>query len=805
MQFLQKSILFCFLSLVYLTASAQLPAGMNIDQLTDQQIMQFVQSNGLNGMSESELEAKAKERGLSADQIQKLKARIQSMNPQAGASPQGEKKEDTRKPINNIQPKAQPDFINGLIIFGSDIFTKENLSFEPNLTIPTPRNYILGAGDELKIDIYGFSDKSQSLRVSPDGNIRYPNIGPIKMAGLSIEEAKAKLTAVLGKIYPGLQSGNTSLQLSLGQIRSIKVNLIGEITRPGTYTVSSLSTIANALYAAGGPTKLGSYRHIELVRGGKSVAQFDLYEYLLNGNLLQNKLLQDDDVIRVAAYSSRVEVRGAVKRKAIYELGNSDRLGTVLTYAGGLADEANKEWVRVVRFGNQEKEIYTVKANEASSFLLQTGDQIYIDNVANSFKNRVSIKGAIYYEGEYELDKTPTLKDLLLLAKPKEIAFKERAIIRRLKPDYTPAIIGFNVNDILMGKANIVLQREDSVHLFAYTEIKEKFTVQVNGEVNAPQQYGYADGMQVQDAILLAGGYREGASKKMVEVARRIRDTASAAASPVYATILQVDLSQAGNSSALQFQLEPYDIVSVRKAPGYKEQVRVSIEGEVVYPGSYAIVSNQEKLSDLLKRAGGIKEGGYATGAFLLRKTFENLSPNDTVILKNKLATLKATFSDTMKARAADSTMRDDLKIVGIRLNEVLDNPGSVYDVILQEGDIIKVPKKVETVQTFSGVYFPKKIVYRDGLSIRQVIRESGGVIPGGQRKKAYIVYPNGEVRTTQRFFFVSKYPRVKPGSEIYVPVKQAGRGMSTGEILGITTGLATLATMVITISNLTK
>ncbi len=792
---------------MYLAASAQLPAGMNIDQLTDQQIMQFVQANGLSGMSESELEAKAKEKGLSADQIQKLKARVQQMNPQAAGAQATEKKDESsvRKQGNYILPKAQPDYINGLMIFGSDIFTKENLSFEPNLTIATPRNYVLGAGDELKIDIYGFSDKSQSLKVSPDGNIRYPNIGPIKMAGLSIEEAKTKLTGVLGKIYPGLKSGNTSLQITLGQIRSIKVNLIGEITKPGTYSVPSLSTIANALYAAGGPTKIGSYRNIELVRGGKTIAQFDLYEYLLNGNLAQNKLLQDDDVIRVAAYSSRVEVRGAVKRKAIYELGNADKLSHVLAYAGGLADDANRGFVRVVRYGKLEKEIFTVKASEAAGFALQTGDQLYIDSIANVFKNRVSITGAVYYEGEYALDQVGSLKELLLLAKPKEIAFKERAVIRRLQPDYSPAMIGFNVDDIVSGKTSIVLQREDSVHLFPYNEIKEKFTVQVNGAVNAPQQYEYAKGMQVMDAILLAGGYREGASKKFVEVARRIRDTSSVAASPVYATILSVDLTNASSAESMQFQLEPFDIVSVRKAPGYTEQVMVSIEGEVLYPGKYAIMSNQERLSDLLKRAGGLKEGGYATGAFLLRKTFENLSDNDSVILKNKIATLKATYTDTNRAKAADSTMRDDLKMVGIRLDEVLSAPGSMYDVILQAGDIIKVPKKVETVQTFSGVYFPKKIVYRDGLSIRQVIRESGGVLPGGQRKKAYIVYPNGEVRTTKHFFFVSKYPRVKPGSEIYVPVKQAGKGMSTGEIIAITTGLGTLVTLLLTIRNLTQ
>jgi protein involved in polysaccharide export with SLBB domain len=311
--------------------------------------------------------------------------------------------------------------------------------------------------------------------------------------------------------------------------------------------------------------------------------------------------------------------------------------------------------------------------------------------------------------------------------------------------------------------------------------------------------------MLVQDAILIAGGYKDGANKKVVEVARRIRDVNSKAESPLYATILSVDASSTSSIASLLAQLEPYDIVSVRKAPAYKEQVSVTIEGEVIYPGAYAIASNQERISDVIKRAGGLKTGGYAQGAFLLRKTFENLTPNDSVILKNKLATLKSTFTDTVKAKEADSTLKGDMKIVGIRLEEVLSKPGSIYDVILQDGDIIKVPKRVETVQTFSGVYFPKKIIYRNGLSIKQVIRESGGVIPGGQRKNAYVVYPNGEVRTTKHYLFVNHYPKVKPGSEVYVPVKKDNGRMTTGEIVALTTGLGTLVTLLLTIRNLTQ
>ncbi len=806
--YIKQVFLSCFFVFSVLIAAAQLPGGVNIDQLSDAQLMQYAQQAGLTGLNEAELTMKAKEKGLSDDQIQKLKARMQTINSAGGGAKgqDGKATEDSkRKPVNYLLPKPTADSINGLVIFGSDIFTKENLTFEPNINIATPRNYVFGAGDEVKIDIYGFSDKSQTLKVSPDGNIRYPNIGPIKLAGLNIEEAKAKLSSTLSKIYPGLKSGNTNLQITLGQIRSIRVNLIGEITKPGTYEVSSLSTIANALYAAGGPTKIGSYRKIELVRGGKIVASFDLYDYLLKGDLTQNKVLQDDDVIKVAPYSGRVEVRGAVKRNAIYEVSGTEKLADVLTYSGGLADSANKEFTRISRFGNQEKEIFTVKFNEAKSFVLQSGDKIYIDSIANIFKNRVSVRGAVFYQGDYSIEKTPTLKDLFLLVKPKEYAYTERAMIRRFQADYTPEIIGFNVKEVLDGKFNINLNREDSIYVYSKSETKENFQIEVIGEVNMPGKFPYSKGVKVQDVILMAGGYRDAATRKFVEVSRRIRDTLSSNTSPQYATILNIDLSNKDNSEALNKELAAFDIVSVRKAPGYKEQVNVTIEGEVIYPGAYSISSNKERLSDLLVRAGGIKEGAYPEGAFMLRKVFENLTNNDSVILKNKIATLKASINDTVKAKAADSTFKGDLKIVGIRLNEVLDKKGSMYDIILQEGDIIKIPKKVETVQTFSGVYFPKKVVYRNGLSVKDVISECGGVVPGGEKKKAYVVYPNGEVKTTSSFLFFRNYPNVKPGSEVYVPVKKENRKLSTAEILGITTGLATLATMVITISNLTK
>ena len=778
--------------------------GMNIDQLTDQQLMQFIQANNLSGLSEAELEAKARERGLSNDQIQKLKARVATLNPQAGGSDKkpGEAASDQRKPVSYLLPKPRPDSINGLVIFGSDIFTKDNLTFEPNLNLPTPNQYVLGAGDQIKVDVFGYSDKTQSFTISPDGTIRYPNIGPIKLGGLNINEAKAKLQNQLARIYPGLRGGNTNLQITLGQIRSIRVNLIGEITRPGSYTLSSVSTIANALYAAGGPTPIGSYRNIELIRAGKSVAQFDLYAYLFKGDLTENKLLQDDDVIRVAPYLNRVELRGAVKRRAIYELKGAEPVQHLLDYAGGLADSANRRFVKIARFGEREQEMQTIAAAQWASYTLQTGDRVFVDSISMRFSNRVQISGAVLTPGTYSLNSANQLKDLLNLTGLQEDAYLERAVVRRLKPDFQPEMMGVNLQDILNGKQSFLLQREDSIHIYRHIELIPEYTFTVEGALNNPGTFPYAKNMRLQDAVLLAGGWADGASKKIVEVARRNRDS-SGGDTQGFSTIYSVNLEESANLNTLQFTLEAFDIVSVRKLPSYREQMRVSIEGEVNYPGTYVITGNKERISDLVKRAGGLRSGAFPEGAFLLRKTFEGLTANDSIILQNKLATLKSSFTDTVKAKQADSLLTGEMKMLGLKLVRALDEPGSLDDIYLIEGDVIKIPQQLQTVQTFSGVYFPKKVVYRPGLSLRDVLRESGGVLPLGQKKKSYVVNANGSISTTKQFLFFRSYPKITPGSEVYVPVKKQGKGLSTAEIVGLTSALTSIVSMIFLIRTL--
>ena len=775
----------------------QIPVNnINIDQLSDQQLVQLLGIESGSGISDEELAAKAKEKGLSPDQVQKIRKRI----PVAGNSsnnPTNTNDTKLRSGGQNISPKSVADSVYGLIIYGSDIFSKENLTFEPNLNIATPKNYIIGAGDELKIDVYGYSDKSQSLKVTPDGFIRYPIVGPIKVAGLSFTEAQKRIALSLHKVYPGIATGITEIQVSLGQIRSIRVNLIGEIKKPGTYTLPSLATIANALFVSGGPTIIGSYRNIELIRNGKSVSHFDLYNYLLKGDLSANLVLQDDDVIRVAPYSARVAVNGAVKRKAVYEITSQDKLSNVLDYAGGLSDNANKSFLSIRRFSTNRNEIFTVKPEQYKTFSMQSGDNLYVDSITNIFKNRIIIKGAVSYQGSYNLEDFRNLKDLLELVVIKEGAYKERAVISRKKSNYQPELIDFNINDILDGKKIVGLQREDSIYIYALKDIIEPFTIEVKGEVNQPGTFNFSEHIRIQDAILMAGGFKDGASQNVLELARRLRNVNSLKDSTVFTIIKQINLHSDSSETALFSELEPFDIVTVRKAPGYREQISVSAEGELMFPGKYVISNNQERLSDLIKRAGGLKVAAFPEGAFLLRKTFEGLTENDSVLIKYKNSTLKKLSNDTSTLNKSDSSFKSDLKMVGIRLEKVIENPGSIYDIYLQDGDILKVPQKLQTVQSFIGVYFPKKIVYREHMTVKDIVRESGGKLPEGKLTKSYVVYANGEVKSTKHFLFFSNFPTVKSGSEVYVPLKKEKRSMGVGEIAALATSVVTLLLLI--------
>lgn len=779
---------------------------VNIESLSDEQLIQLATKYNLMGLSESELEAKAKEAGLGSDQILLLKKRIALLDPSvAGGQLSYSNKTDSYVLRNKVLTKGPPirskDSSGVLQVFGAEIFDNLDLSFEPNLSIATPSQYIIGVNDQLVIDVYGVSDVTKKLKVTTEGDIRFPNLGPIKVAGLSVDDARAKIKKALTRIYPGIATGAVAVQVSVGQIRSIQITLLGEVRRPGTYTISALATLMNALYASGGPNEIGSFRTIELLRGGKVVSSFDLYDFLLKGDLSKNRLLQDDDVIRVGTYTKRVALKGALKKPAIFDMKVGETAADLVQYAGGFADLAFKDRVRVTRLGSSGREVLTVPSSGLSTFQLQSGDTLMVDSLPSLYANRVWVSGAVYHSGAYGLAQTQDLKTLLQLAGLREDAYQERGLLRRLKTDLTPSMVSFSVQEVLKGSLNLNLQREDSIHIFRATDLRERYTVEIDGEVNQPGRYDYFENMRVQDLVLLANGYREGAARQKIEISRRLSaggDTIS------YAVIKDISLD---NPQDLLFELKPFDMVSVRRLPVYKEQIKVSIEGEVLYPGTYTLSGKNERLSDIINRAGGLKSSAFAEGAVLIRNTYVGMTSSDAFLVGSKARLInQQSGRNIVPVDGGDSTILKTLsaqqKPVSIRLADALGQKGSAADVFLEEGDIIKIPKSIQTIQTFGMVNLPKQIVYREGLSFKEAVRASGGFAVNASRRHSYVVYANGEIRTTRNFLFFRSYPSLKTGSEIYIPSRSDKKKLSTGEAVAVVSGLTSFLGLLVVLIN---
>jgi len=786
--------------------------GINVANMTNEQLMQMVSQYQLTGLTGPELEAKAKEKGLTNDQIQALKARMASLNqgnlgknPQNSTDPYTQRKKIGIK--SGLYKEEDSLSLNTLKVFGADIFEEEFLNFEPNLSIPSPKNYIIGANDQIIVDVFGVSERTQKLNVNTEGFIRFPNLGPIKVAGLTLEESQQKIKIALSKIYPTIGSGKTQVNVSVGDIRSIRVTIIGEVKRPGSYSLSSLSTLMNALYTSGGPNNIGSFRNIYLMRNGKELVKFDLYDFLLKGDLSKNKLLMDEDVIRVAPYTNRVALKGAIKKQALYDVEEKDHLGDILKFAGGFADMGHKDFVRVKRVGDKNKEMLTAKSNQFDSFNLISGDTILVDTIASSYANRVHIQGSVYYPGEYGLNEVPTLKDLLLLAQIKENSYFDRGALIRLKADFTPSFLNFNLNETLSGKSNMQLQKEDSIFIYQKDDIREQFYVSINGEVNAQGTYNYTDSMRLMDLILMAKGIKDGATLQKIEISRRVKELENEKETFKYAIVkeLNIDINSAFYESP-NFLLAPFDVISVRKSTSYSEQKKVTIEGEVLYPGNYILSNKNERASEVIKRAGGLSASAYTEGAILIRKQAIGKSTTDSVVfrtrqnlIKNRTEIIK--LSDT--ALANNIYKDNEEKIVSFDLKKALQFPGSPDDLILEENDILRIEKVLQTIETFGGVNIPMKISF-DKSGFRNAIRASGGFASRADKTLAYVIGPNGKVKSTKKFMFIKFYPKITAGSQIYVPIKPK-KEVTTGEMIGIGTTIASLVGLVISLINATK
>lgn len=829
---LKKLCLVFFFAFLGANAFAQLPSSasdaqlqqINVDNLTDDQIRQIVQQMKQNGLSFADIDSYGQQRGINPAQVQKLKVRIQSLNLDNELNGTMDNKAISKSFLNSDsgvdravndsiayarQARAQ-DWQDHMEerernrrlrkIFGSELFNNQQLRFEPNLHMATPPNYRLGVNDELLLDISGYSDAQQKMRVTPDGYIRIDNLGPVYVNGLTIEEAKVRISKQLSTIYNSIRTGQTVINLSLGSIRTISVLMIGEVNHPGTYSLPSLATVMNALYAAGGPGENGSFRNIQVIRNGAVVATFDLYAFLTNGDLRQSIVLQDQDIIKVSPYELRVELQGAVKRPAIFEARPEETLADVLRFAGGFNDMAYKDVLKASRIVDHQKQILSVPSASAASFHLKSGDVFVIDSIVNRYTNRITLTGAVYHPGEYALDSNLTLAGLIRRADGlKEDASPYRGIIRRLRTDYTPAMINFNVADVMSGKNDISLQREDSVVIYSRNDLHESYLVQITGEVNNPGYFSFSDSMHLQDLVLMAGGLKDAASLEHVEVARRIRKEGYDSSDVARAIVKQFDINgQLTSDADLNFPLQPFDEVYIRRSPGYSEQSVVNIDGEVAYAGDYTIQNRKEYLSDLVKRAGGLRAEAFPEGAVLLRKTYTNAS--DSALIASKLEVFYSKLQDSTTNNRIRTAAERNYQVVGINLDKVLSNPRSKYDLLLVDGDILKVPKRLQTVQLFGEIYFPKKERFDPNISFRSYVRGAGGFTSQALRRRAYVVYANGEVRNARKIFFFNRYPKLKAGAEIYVPAKSVKPGINAQEAIGFTTGLAALAAIIVSV-----
>ncbi|MFD2569425.1 SLBB domain-containing protein [Spirosoma soli] len=687
-------------------------------------------------------------------------------------------------------------------IFGYSTFNDPAMAttFQPNLNIATPRNYIIGPGDQLNIQLYGYSETDFTQTVSPDGNVYFgqaTGIGPVFVSGLTIEQAKSRITSRLAKRYVGLRNtsygpANTFLELSLGTIRSIRVTVTGEAIRPGTYTLSSLSTAMNAIYQAGGPNELGSFRKVQLIRNNKVLATLDLYDYLLNGTQRNDYRLQDNDNIRFSTYTTRVEITGTVKRNNLFEMLPGETLDRLLFYAGDFASNAYKGLVKVTRLTDRELKVVDVSAPEFKTFVMQDGDVVTVEQLLSRFENQLTIEGAVYRPGQYSLEKNRTLKQLIATAEGlKGDAFTGRVNIVRTREDLALENITVNLAAILAGsEPDINLQREDQIIIPSRFDLAQQATISVMGEVNSPDEFiPYLANMTLNDAIVRVGGLKESAAASLVEVVRRKKDVDPRSASAQIADIQRFNVNRdlSIDTDQNKFVLEPFDQIIVRRSPNYMVQVYANVEGEVIVPGSYAIQRKDQKISDLINLAGGLTPQAYVEGATLIRRV--TLSQEEVARLQRSIREGSDAVSTAGRVVVeTDTIATNKQESIGINLKKILAKPGSSEDILVQEGDILRVPKVLETIRVEGEVLQPTTVKFRSGQTFQDYISQSGGFTSKSQRRKSFVIYANGSIDRTRKFMFFNIYPRVEPGSQVFVP-KKTTTPLTPQQILSSTAG----------------
>ena len=773
-------------------------------QMSDQQVIDELRRYQSSGMSQEQIAAEMVKKGVTTSQMQRLRDQymgqeaistgaLKSNNSLDGDVLRGEA--GFEEAATATEGAVEP----GERIYGQNLFSSQNLTFAPNMNMPTPANYVLGAGDQIIIDVWGDSELNVQYTIAPDGHITVPGIGRIQLSGMNVKQAESRIRTQFSTIYSDLDSSepHTFLAISVGNVRTIKVNVMGEVRTPGTYTLSSFSSAFHAMYAAGGTTNIGSLRNIRIFRAGRQAAEIDLYEYLMKGNSMSDITLQDGDIVMVEPFGILAQATGEVRRPMWYEMKPDETLEDLIRYSGGFSGNAYSASLTLLRSGEEEMEAYTLSQPEYSTFQLKDGDRVEVSNILEKYANMVEITGSVYRPGRYAIgDRINTVRDLIEIAQGTTgDAYLQRALLYRENDDLTRSMQSFSVNDLMSGRINdITLKKNDLLHIPSVLSLDDRFTVYIGGEVRKPDSYPYADNMRLEDIILQAGGITEAASTARIDVYRRIKDPAS--------TELDVQTSRVETFSLLEgelvssnpdFRLEPFDQIIVRRSPAYEIQQMVTIEGEVLFEGDYAKISKDERLSSLVKRAGGLTKYAYTKGARLSRRLTadEQEKLRESIRIKAQVDRL-----DT------DSLIREQLdgedlstQYVAIDLEKALKNPGGPADIILKEGDVLNVPEYNEMVKISGGVLYPNMVTYQKNRKLGYYIDQAGGYSRLAMKSKPFVVYMNGEVAS-------GRWAKIEPGCEIIVPERPEREPLNMQGILGLGTSIASIALL---ISNLVR
>ncbi len=806
----RKIVLLLFCTFCVQLATAQ--------TMSDEQIKTFIIAEQEKGTDERAIAAKLLKKGVTPDRLREAKSKYEDKKTLLGVSDLNDKKSvDSRLREKNEESQeaenmervesALSNIQSEPTVFGRNIFNNKLLTFESSKNIPTPSDYVLGAGDVVVIDIWGASQNMIEAEISPDGKIIVSGTGPLHLAGKNVVEANKYVNDVLAHRY-----AESSINLSLASTRSIVVQVLGEVVAPGSYTMSALSTAFNALYAAGGISDLGTLRSINVFRGGKKIAVIDVYDYIFNGNTDGNVALQDNDVISVGAYNAIVNIDGKIKRPMMYEMKENETLSSLVGFSGGFAGDAYSDKLRIVRKSGREYSLFTVDRKDMGSFAMHDGDVVYVDSVIQRYSNMVEISGAVFFPGQYQLcDDINSVAELIEAAGGlREDAFLNRAVLHHRNADNTIEAMSVDVKGIVDGSvADISLRNNDILFVPSTSEMKGEQLVTINGEINFPGVYKFAKNTTIEDLILQAGGLTRAASTAKVDVYRQLSNPKATAENDAYVQTFTFEIKDGfvvdGNAA---FVLEPFDEINVRRSPAYENIKNVEITGSVLYQGAYALESKEFRLSDLVKMAGGLSEKAYAKGAILVRKA----TAKDLEIYKNLQDKLNMAYYEDLlegnndNVEAIDSLLKmksaEDLHYeIAINLEKALEKPGGRDDIVLCEGDLLTIPEYSSTVKVRGEVMFPTALNWRKGKSVNYYVRHAGGFSNKAKKNGIFVLKMNGDVEEVSR----CSRKKVQPGCEIIVPRKKMRRSMTTGEIVTIGTSTASLATMIVTMISLLK